>query len=105
MAIHRADDIIGRLVGVLDRLGERGRNTHVVVTADHGRAHDFKDHGSMPEAARVWMLAAGPRFLARGPVASAHPRRLADIAPTLRLVLGLPPDTSERSGVPIDELF
>jgi hypothetical protein len=104
-AVHRADAIVGRLLGVLNRLGERGRNTHVVVTADHGRAHDFNDHGPMPEAARVWMVASGPRFLARGAIASTRPRHLADIAPTLRLVLGLPPDTSERSGMPIEELF
>ena len=77
----------------------------MVVTADHGRAVSFNNHGSMPEAARVWMVGAGPRFAARGSVASPHPRRLADIAPTLRVVLGLPPDISERSGAPIDELF
>jgi hypothetical protein len=104
-ALRHADEILGRLVALLDHLGERGRSTHLVVTADHGRASDFRNHGSMPEAARVWMVAAGPRFLARGTVSSPHPRRLADIAPTLRVVLGLPPDTSERSGAPIEELF
>jgi len=51
------------------------------------------------------MVAAGPRFRARGSIASPQPRRLADVAPTLRLVLGLPPDTSERAGSPMDELF
>ena len=53
----------------------------------------------------MWLVAAGPLFKARGEIVSAHPRRLADIAPTLRVVLGLPPDTSERSGAPIEELF
>lgn len=104
-ALRHADETVGRLLALLDRMGERGRRTHVVVTADHGRSSDFANHGSMPEAARVWMAAAGPRFIARGNVASPHPRRLADIAPTLRLVLGLPPDTSERSGAPLEELF
>ena len=104
-ALRHADEIVGRFVALLDRMGERGRSTHVIVTADHGRASDFRNHGSMPEAGRVWMLAAGPRFAARGNVASPHPRRLADIAPTLRVVLGLPPDTSERSGAPLAELF
>ena len=104
-SLRRADEILGRLLGLLDRLGERGRSTHVVVTTDHGRANDFRNHGGMPEAARVWMAAAGPRFVARGAVSSPRGRRLADIAPTLRVVLGLPPDTSERSGVPISELF
>ncbi len=104
-ALRRADEVIGRFVALLDRMGERGRSTHVIVTADHGRASDFRNHGPMPEAARVWMVAAGPRFAARGNVTSPHPRRLADIAPTLRLLLGLAPDTSERSGAPIQELF
>jgi hypothetical protein len=104
-ALRHADETVGRLVSLLDRLGERGRSTHVIVTADHGRASDFMNHGAMPEAARVWMVAAGPRFAARGKVTSREPRHLADIAPTLRVVLGLPPDTSDRSGTPIEELF
>ena len=104
-ALRHADEIVGRLLALLDRMGERGRRTHVVVTADHGRSSDFKNHGSMPEAARVWMVAAGPRFAARGNVVSPRPRHLADIAPTLRRVMGLAADTSERSGAPIEELF
>lgn len=105
VSLRRADEIIGRVVALLHRLGDRGEKTHIVVTTDHGRAHDFKDHGGMPEAARVWMVASGPRFLARGAVSSPMTRYLADIAPTLRVVLGLPPDTSERAGAPIHELF
>lgn len=104
-ALRHADEIVGRFVALIDRMGERGRRTHVVVTTDHGRSNDFRNHGSMPEAARVWMLAAGPRFRARGNVVSTRPRRLADVTPTLRLVMGLAPDTAERSGTPIDELF
>lgn len=104
-ALRRADEVIGRLVAALDRSGERGRRTHVVVTADHGRARSFADHGRVPEAARVWMVAAGPAFSARGPVATFRQHYLADIAPTLRVVLGLRADTSERAGLPIGELF
>ncbi|MBX3204802.1 MAG: alkaline phosphatase family protein [Labilithrix sp.] len=104
-ALRHADETIGRLLALLDRLGDRGRSTHVIVTADHGRASDFKNHGPMPEAARVWMAAVGPRFSARGPVSSPEPRHLADIAPTLRMVLGLPADRSARSGAPLEELF
>lgn len=104
-AIRHADDVIGRLLDILDRSGPRGRRTHVIVTADHGRAADFRSHGRMAEAARVWMVAAGPRFEARGRVTSTVERRLADIAPTARVVLGLPPDESEHAGKPITELF
>lgn len=103
-AIQQADAAVGRLISILDR-SERGRRTHVFVTADHGRADDFQNHGPMPEAARVWMVAAGPKFRARGTVASFTERRLSDIAPTMRRVLGLTPDGSERAGRPIEELF
>lgn len=98
-ALRRADETVGRLLELVDR------KTTVVVTADHGRAITFDHHGGMPEAGRVWMVAAGPRFNARGTVMSPHPRRLADIAPTLRVVMGLPADNAEKSGAPIDELF
>lgn len=98
-ALRRADETVGRLLELVDR------KTTVIVTADHGRADTFDHHGGMPEASRVWMVAAGPRFNARGQVMSPHPRRLADIAPTLRVVMGLPPDQTEKSGAPIDELF
>lgn len=98
-ALRRADETVGRLLELVDR------KTTVIITADHGRAATFDHHGGMPEAARVWMVAAGPRFIARGAVSSPHPRRLADIAPTLRVVMGLPADTSETSGAPIEELF
>jgi hypothetical protein len=104
-AIQQADDVLGRLLDILDRAGERGKRTHVIVTADHGRAYDFRNHGGMPEAARVWMVASGPRFFARGATRSTRERRLADVVPTLRLVLGLTPDTSKRAGTPLDELF
>lgn len=104
-SIRHADDVLGRMLAILDRGGERSQRTHIVVTADHGRADDFRNHGRMPEAARVWMVAAGPQFQARGMVTSLSERHLADIAPTLRRVLGLAPDTSQRAGRPIDELF
>jgi hypothetical protein len=104
-SIRHADQILGRLIAILDRSGERGRRTHIVVTADHGRSYDFKNHGGAVEAARVWMVASGPRFSARGSIASPRPRHLADIAPTLRLVLGLAPDKSERAGEELTELL
>jgi hypothetical protein len=104
-SIRQADAIVGRLLSILERSGDRGRRTHVVVTADHGRAYDFKDHGAYSEAARVWMVASGPRFAARGAVGSPRRRYLADITPTLRLVLGLAPDTSAWAGEEISELF
>jgi hypothetical protein len=100
------DALLGQLFDVLDDMGERGATTNVIVTADHGRADDFKGHGGWaPESARVWLFAAGPAFAARGRVASLEERHLADIAPTLRLVLGLEPDRSSSAGHAMTELF
>ena len=45
-ALRQADGIIDELVHTLDRMGERGQRTSVFITADHGRAVDFRDHGS-----------------------------------------------------------
>jgi hypothetical protein len=104
-SLRFADDVLGRLFAILAR-DERGRNTTVVVSPDHGRAKDFRSHGGYaPEAARVWLVAGGPRMLARGRVASPNPRRLADIAPTLRFALGWPAQDVLASGVPMEELF
>jgi len=116
-ALTFADGVIGRLLAVLDRMGPRGQATHLFVTADHGRARDFKGHGgSAPESARVWLIATGPSIAARGRVASSHERHLADVAPTLRTLLGLSRHRErvrDREGArsegwpgePLDELF
>lgn len=114
-ALAFADAFVGNVEDVLARMGPRGAATHLFVTADHGRAHDFKGHGGWaPESARVWLIASGPSIAARGRVTSTAPRHLADVTPTMRTVLGLTPAREpDRShdrdrgwpGEPIDELF
>ena len=114
-ALAFADAFVGRVEDALGRMGKRGASTHVFVTADHGRAREFKGHGGWaPESARVWLVAAGPSIAARGRVVSPSERHLADVTPTMRTVLGLTPArepdrTHDRDrgwpGEPIDELF
>lgn len=108
-ALARADAFVGELTAALGRMGQRGADTHLFVTADHGRARDFRHHGGgAPESARVWLVASGPSIVARGRVASAQERHLADVAPTLRRVLGLAPDREDHRGwrgQTLDELF
>jgi hypothetical protein len=114
-ALSFADSFVGRLEDTLGRMGERGAATHVFVTADHGRAHEFKGHGGWaPESARVWLVAEGPSITARGRVTSHVERHLADVTPTMRTVLGLTPAREPDRGhdrdrgwpgEPIDELF
>ncbi len=87
-SLRFADDAIARIIDVLDGMGERGRHTTVFVTADHGRARDFRDHGGKwPESARSWLVAIGDGVGSRGAIESLEgnsERRLADIAPTAR---------------------
>jgi hypothetical protein len=75
----------------------------LIVTADHGRAANFRDHGAMPEAARVWLVARGAGIDARGPL-DESPVRLADVAPTIRCLLGLPRIIASDSGESISQI-
>ncbi len=105
-SLRAADDFFGRLFAALDRMGERGRRSLVLVTADHGRARDYRDHGAgLPESARVWLLALGGPVRARGFVQGPHSRRLSDVAPTIRQVVGLPLDEAVGAGAPMFELL
>jgi Metalloenzyme superfamily len=105
-SLRAADDFFGRLFAALDRMGERGRRSLVLVTADHGRARDYRDHGAgLPESARVWLLALGGPVHARGFVQGPFERRLADVAPTIRQVVGLPSDHADGAGTPMIELL
>jgi hypothetical protein len=100
-AVHQADTFVGDLVEVLGRMGARGRHTTVIVTADHGRAYDFKDHGpQFPESGRVWLTAFGADLKAQGLAVAAHRYTLSDVAPTVRSLLGM----TEGSGEPIAEI-
>jgi arylsulfatase A-like enzyme len=88
-ALRDADDFLGGLERELARMGERGLSTTVIVTADHGRARSFRDHGDWaPESARVWLGAFGAG-VARHAGAEPRPHSLADVAPTVRTLLGL----------------
>ncbi len=104
-SLHAADGVLADLFATLDRMGERGARTAVFVTADHGRAADFRNHGgAYPESARVWLVAAGAGVRARGTIDVVGARRLADVAPTVRVLLGLPRDAAKTAGAPILEL-
>jgi arylsulfatase A-like enzyme len=104
-SLRAADDALGRLVDTLGRMGERGRHTSIFVTTDHGRSSAFRDHGGYaPESGRVWLVASGGGVPETGPVRSLEPHRLADIAPTMRALLGLPADERAAAGRAIEGL-
>ncbi len=99
-ALRASDGFLGDLAATLSRMGARGRRTTVLVTADHGRARSFVDHGARyPESARVWMVARGPDLRSHGLVAAAHRHTLSDVASTVRWLLRI-----EGEGNPIGEI-
>ncbi len=105
-SLRYADQRIGEIDQILQGLAARGTRTALFVTADHGRADSFVDHGAKyPESARVWLIAAGSALHASGFVAAAAPRRLADLAPTVREITGLPRDANSAAGTPLVELL
>jgi phosphopentomutase/2,3-bisphosphoglycerate-independent phosphoglycerate mutase family metalloenzyme len=102
-ALVAADAFVAEVLAATEALGGE---TVVIVTTDHGRATGFRDHGRPGDGSeRVWMIAAGGPIPGRGFVRPATMRRLADIAPTVRTLVGLAADGSERGGAPLPELL
>jgi len=102
-ALRRADTFAGDLMSLASKAGS---HTAIFVTADHGRADDFRDHGrAYPESSRSFLIAGGAGIPARGWVACPESRRLADVAPTIAALVGatFEPD-GESHGAPIPEL-
>jgi hypothetical protein len=105
-AIGKADAFIGQLADALDAMGEIGARTTVIVTTDHGRNRDFQHHGAFSmTSARTFVIAFGGRMPARGVVCPSRDVTLADIAPTMREIIGLAPDRSPDAGRPIAEII
>lgn len=105
-SLSYADQRIGEIDQVLQGLAARGTRTALFVTADHGRADSFVEHGAKyPESARVWLIASGSALHASGFVSARAPRYLADLAPTVRAITGLPRDANAAAGTPLDELL
>ena len=101
-ALAAADGFVARVAAALDQIGG---DSIVVVTTDHGRGPDFRDHGRAGDgSAHAWLVAAGGSIAPRGHVRAAAPHRLADLVPSLRVFIGLGADDNARAGRPIAEL-
>lgn len=82
-SLRRADAFVGALHELLESFARDGEPHLMLVTTDHGRAEDFRDHGAEhPESSEVWLIGSGTG-LTELPL-SSRPRRLADIAPLVR---------------------
>ena len=100
-ALRRADSVIGQFADALMGMGEIGARTTVIITPDHGRNADFQHHGMLhPESGRTFVLAFGAR-VPHGARCAATDVTLADIAPTIRALMGLPRDIGAGAGEPI----
>jgi hypothetical protein len=87
-ALYESDRFVGRMHAALERKRAWGRETLLLVTTDHGRADNFRDHGRQhPESARAFLYAAGSLIAPRGWVAH-EAAYLRDIAPTVRALRG-----------------
>lgn len=86
-ALRRADAFVAELTAIYRA---RGGPFTIVVTSDHGRAHNLRDHGgAFPESRRSWLVAGGTRPLALS--AAPGKARLRDVAPAIAKALGLAP--------------
>jgi hypothetical protein len=96
-----ADEVIGDVVDTLDALGLMSKTT-ILVTPDHGRNSDFRDHGPLrAESGRTFLVAIGDGVGGRGTPCLPNDITLPDIAATIAALLDLPPDTSDEAGRPI----
>jgi hypothetical protein len=97
-ALRAADDFLAALEVLA------GKDAVILVTADHGRAANFRDHGGeAPESGRVWLVAKGAGIDARGAI-DAGARHLSDVAPTIRCLLGMPRVVAAGAGSSIPQL-
>ena len=104
-ALRCSDKIVGSFRDQLSVLERQGRETLIFVTTDHGRAQHFTDHGrEFPESADSFLLVGGSLVKNRGQLIQKN-AFLADIAPTIRDVSGLPQSYEGHQGRVLSELF
>lgn len=103
-ALRSADRFVGEVAQHLTEMGRYGERAVLLVTTDHGRDKGFTGHDAATSAA-VWLLARGAGIPARGVIGTRQQRRLRDVAPTARALLGLPELRCEGCGSAIEELL
>lgn len=103
-ALKEADAIVGELMDAVEEAGVASSTTFLVTT-DHGRAANFRDHGpGIPAAARSFVIAFGGGVQPAGIACAKQEHTLADVGATMRALLDLPADPSPHAGKPIEEV-
>jgi len=72
-SLNAIDNFIAKLMNYTDP------NTIFILTTDHGRSKDFRNHFWEPESRRVWLLIGGKNVPALGSIASNKDLYLSDI--------------------------
>lgn len=86
-ALVRADEFVGRVLTELETLRNAGLEPTLLVTTDHGRAENFRDHGSrFPESSESFLLVDGADV--GSSLEETRPQVLADIARLVRHRIG-----------------
>src|SRR5690606_28676812 len=83
-AVEAVDRCLGRLEAAVRKAGGV-----LLITADHGNAEQMRDHETgQPHTAHTLNLV--PLVMVGGGAAALRSGRLADVAPTLLAIMGLP---------------
>jgi hypothetical protein len=88
-ALGQADEWLGKLLEVIERMNDEGYPATLLVTTDHGRARAFENHGpGDPESGRTFLFAFGHGIRARGLVRRARSHSLSEVAGFVERLLG-----------------
>jgi hypothetical protein len=103
-SLREADGIVGELMEAVEAAGHASTTTFLVTT-DHGRAANLRDHGpGIAAASRSFVIGFGGGVRAAGVACATREHTLADVGAPVRALLELPPDPSSNAGRPIDEI-
>jgi hypothetical protein len=104
-ALRGADAFLGDLADALTAL-DLFESTTVIVTADHGRARSFREHGyTHPESGRSFVIAFGGKAATKGIACARRSVLLPDVGATVTATLGVPKDEARDAGRPIEDLL
>jgi hypothetical protein len=93
-ALIDADKFVGQIVSQLS-----SPDTTFIVTADHGRGIDWRNHGSDVQSSKDWVMMTGRNVPKKGFVKYSGIRRLSDILPTVKYLLGKSSDSPLLMGL------
>ena len=106
-AAHNTDKLIEDLWDFTQRDPYYKGKTTFIITTDHGRGTQpldlWRGHGSdVSGADQTWLIVFGARVAAKGEIKEQEQLFTNQVAPTVRMLLGLTPKTGSGFGSPIE---